>query len=172
MNLLLVLALISCASGLISGAAGLNLNVEAIVSPPGDKHSNGIVSIPGNASRAESIGFAFFANNLVAPGTGGQPMGTQTGHCVEVWRGKQLACYYRFKITGNSDRKGTFTAEALLNVEDLPLGDFVITGGTDGFLGIIGSGKTFKPANFDGTSFFYNFDYKIVDRQRRGLTWF
>jgi hypothetical protein len=169
MNLLFVLALVSSASA-------LKLSVQELQSPSGDKHANGILSIPANTSSAESMGFVFFANNLVVPDTGGftstKPMGTQTGHCVEAWRGKELACYFRFKITGNSDRKGTFTAEALFNLQDFPSADLVITGGTDDFLGIIGSGKTSKPANFDGTTFFYNFDYNIIDRQRRGWSWF
>jgi hypothetical protein len=65
-------------------------------------------------------------------------------------------------------RTGTFTAEGLFNLLDFPSADLVITGGTDGFLGIIGSGKTSKPANFDGTAIVYNFDYSVV---RRGW-WF
>jgi hypothetical protein len=169
MNLLFVLALFALA--LICSASAATLNVQVLMSPPGDKHSKGIFSLPANASLAESMGFAFFANNLVAPDAGGKPMGTQTGHCVEVWRGKELACYYRFKITDSSDRKGTFTAESLFNLQDFPSADFVITGGTGDFLGIIGSGKTSKPANYDGTNFFYNFDYNIVGRQVR-RRWF
>jgi hypothetical protein len=87
---------------------------------------------------------------------GGEPAGTQTGHCVQVWDGVQLACYFNFKLL-----KGNIVAEALFDLTDFPNADLVITGGTGKYLGIIGSAKTRAPPDFDGTTFFYDFKYRI-----------
>jgi hypothetical protein len=140
----------------------IKLSVQELQSPPGPKHSTGIVFSPstGNATLGTSVGLIYFANNLTVPGTGGfnggTPAGTQTGHCVQVWDGVQLACYFNFNLL-----KGRILAEALFNLTDFPSVELVITGGTGKYHGIIGCAKTRKPPVFDGTTFFYDFSYQI-----------
>jgi hypothetical protein len=152
--------------------SALKLTVEHLVSPPGPKHSNRILTIPFNVPEDQSMGLMFFANNIVVPNTGGfnstQPMGTDTGYCVEVWKGKQLACYASARITMNSRRKGTFVVEALFDLTDFPSAVLTITGGTGDFLGMIGSGKTINSTDVDGTTstIIMEFDYEIARCRR------
>lgn len=143
------------------------IKIQELQSPPGPRHSNAIIDAPagGNKTLGLTTGFVWFSNDLAVPDTGGlnggTPMGTQTGHCVEVYAGVQLACYFRFALDAR-EGKGIINAEALFDLTNFPNADLTITGGTGDFMGIIGSGVTSAPANFDGTTFFYTFDYKIV----------
>ena len=84
----------------------------------------------------------------------------RTGHCVEVSANSLLACYFRFDLDA-IEGVGTITAEALFDLAVFPVADLTITGGTGDFLGIIGSGVTFAPPVFDGTTFFYEFTYYL-----------
>jgi hypothetical protein len=153
------------------------IEIQELQSPPGERHSNAIINTPGmkevegipklQDDKAEglSTGLVWFANDLVVPGTGGfeggEPMGTQTGHCVEVWVGKELACYFNFNLDA-AEGKGSITAEALFDLVEFPNAKLTITGGTGDFTGIVGSGYTSAPENFDGTTFFYTFDYVLL----------
>ncbi|KAL3904262.1 MAG: hypothetical protein SGILL_010136, partial [Bacillariaceae sp.] len=150
--------------------------IQELQSPAGDRHSVGILDIgTGDKSLGENIGLVWFDNDLAVPNTGGgTPMGTQTGHCVEVWVGKNLACYFNFKLDTPDGLQGNILAEALFDLENFPDAELVITGGSGDFLGIVGTGVTSAPADFDGTTFFYTFDYDFVpikgggNRQLRG----
>lgn len=165
MKLLFFTSILLSLASIISATRWKTISVQELQSPPGLKHSDGIVSVPpgGDPSLGESVGLIFFANDLVVPATGGfnggTPMGTQTGHCVSVWVGVQLACYFRFDIDSD-EGKGVILAEALFDLTNFPDADLVITGGSGDFLGIIGTGRTSAPRNFDGTTFFYHFWYK------------
>ena len=149
--------------GWFKGGAMKTLSLQELQSPPGPKHSNGIVFAPESGVSADgtAIGLVTFANNLVVPGTGGweggTPAGTQTGHCVQVWDNTQLACYFNFHLEG-----GRIIAEALFDLVNFPNAEVIITGGTGDYLGIVGDGKTEAPPNFDGTTFIYRFNYKIL----------
>ncbi|KAG7351209.1 hypothetical protein IV203_010569 [Nitzschia inconspicua] len=139
----------------------LSITIQELQSPPGPRHSAGIVRVGRTpAARIEEgkqVGLIWFDNDLAVPSTGA-PMGTQTGHCVEVSANSLLACYFRFDLDA-AEGKGTITAEALFDLAVFPTADLTITGGTGDFLGIIGSGFTFPPENFDGTTFFYTLNY-------------
>lgn len=141
--------------------------IQELQSPPGPRHSDGIINAPAGADKniGDAIGLIWFSNDLAIPNTGGfnggTPMGTQTGHCVEVSVGLELACYFRFNID-SCEGKGTITAEALFPLPDFPAADLTITGGTGDFVGIVGSGFTSAPPDFDGTTFFYTFEYQIL----------
>jgi len=146
------------------------IKIQELQSPAGERHSDGIVTTPssmidGKKMDGYATGLVWFANNLVVPETGGfesgTNMGTQTGHCVEVWIGKQLACYFNFNLDTEED-KGTITAEALFDLTNFPSAKLTITGGTEDFTGIVGSGYTTAPEEFDGTTFFYTFDYVLL----------
>lgn len=162
--------IIAAAFTLTASATGLStISIQELQSPAGPKHSDGIVYAPKKGPkkqlRGKTVGLIYFANDLVVPNTGGfyggTPMGTQTGHCVQVWLDTQLACYFRFAVDA-VEGKGIIMAEALFDLTNFPNADLVITGGTGDFLGIVGGGTTAAPANFDGTTFMYNFDYKIL----------
>lgn len=71
---------------------------------------------------------------------------------------EELACYFNFKLEG-----GNILAEALFDLVNFPSAELVITGGSGKYLGIVGSGTTRAPADFDGTTFFYDLKYKILD---------
>jgi hypothetical protein len=107
-------------------AGGLKtIMIQELQSATGERHSEAIITTPGlinemletEKGKGYATGLVWFANDLVVPGTGGfdggEPMGTQTGHCVEVWIGKQLACYFNFNLDAD-EGKGTITAEACL----------------------------------------------------------
>jgi hypothetical protein len=152
-----------------SVVAAKTVVIQELQSPPGPRHSDAILDVigpPADKNAGTDIGLIWFHNDLAVPdGTlaGGAPMGVQSGHCVEVWVGTALACYFRFELDTPDDLKGTITAEALFDLTDFPAADLTITGGTGDFLGIVGSGKTSLgnlPAQPGGiTTFLYTFDY-------------
>jgi hypothetical protein len=138
------------------------LSVQELQSPTGPRHSNGIIATaPGSTAAGTAAGLVTFANELVVPGTGGfnggTPAGTQTGHCVMVWDQTQLACYFNFALLD-----GRILAEALFDLTNFPNANLVITGGSGKYLGIVGTGKTRAPVDFDGTTFFYDFEYMTL----------
>lgn len=160
-NLLLSLFTTTTAKG---GAKKLQkLSLQELQSPAGPRHSDGIIFAPdsGISAVGTSAGLVTFANDLVVPGTGGfdggKPAGTQTGHCVQVWDETQLACYFNFNL-----EKGRILAEALFDLTSFPSAELVITGGSGDYLGIVGTGVTRAPEDFDGTTFFYDFEFKVV----------
>jgi hypothetical protein len=138
------------------------LSVQELQSPNGPRHSAGIISSGvGSTAAGTAAGLVTFANELVVPGTGGfnggTPAGTQTGHCVMVWDNTQLACYFNFALLD-----GRILAEALFDLTNFPNANLVITGGSGKYLGIVGTGKTRAPDVFDGTTFFYDFEYTTL----------
>jgi hypothetical protein len=195
--ILKVLSVAVFATSLVRGydltAAPLTITIQELQSPPGPRHSEGIVRVgrtpAANIEEGEQVGLIWFYNDLAVPNTN-TPMGTQTGtynsvrkccilanttprslnsivaclsntgHCVEVSANSLLACYFRFDLAA-TEGTGTITAEALFDLAVFPVAQLTITGGTGDFLGIIGSGLTFPPPTFDGTTFFYTFEYYL-----------
>jgi len=94
---------------------------------------------------------------------GGDAIGTQTGHCVQVEEETALACYFNFNVKYGT-MTGRITAEALFDLSSFPNANLVITGGTGDFVGISGSGctSTIPGFDFEGTTFIYNFNFGIL----------
>ena len=117
----------------------------------------------GSAANGTSVGIVYFANDIVVPEFGAA-MGTETGHCVEVWKENQLACYFNFNI--KTDKlSGRILAEALFDLTgtNFPNANLVITGGTGDFLGASGHGCTTTPKNSNNVAtVIYNFSYKLM----------
>jgi len=136
------------------------LSVQEIQSPPGTAHSDGIVYTQGSFENASSVGLVYFSNKIVDPSNNGTSMGKQTGHCVEVEIGEELACYFNFKFETKLFG-GRITAEATFSLPEFPNANLVITGGTGDFTGIVGSACTRKVPGSDGTTFIYDFIFKL-----------
>jgi len=143
--------------------------IQELQSPAGPRHSDAIVRLTDDGTQAKTLGFVFFSNDIEEPkvgeAKGGDPMGIQTGHCIEVEVDKLLACYFNFDVSSTS-KYGRITAEALFDLANFPAANLVITGGTGDFTGITGSGCTSNKIpgsenEFDGTSFIYNFNYDL-----------
>jgi len=145
------------------------ITIQELQSPAGYRHSDGILNFEtGLDGLGQNLGCVWFSNNLVEPEAGQikgtVPMGTQTGHCVEVETGNLLACYFNFKIE-NGDMTGRILAEALFDLNNFPAANLVITGGTGDFKGIVGSGCTSVVPGYkfedDETTFLYNFSFDL-----------
>jgi hypothetical protein len=136
------------------------VSVQELQSPPGPRHSDGIVATAGDPNQGTSLGFVYFSNDLVNKDNG-SPMGKQSGHCIQVYNNEQLACYFNFDIEQSGGPSGRITAEALFNLPEFPDANLVITGGTGDFHGIVGDGCTEDIDAANGT-FLYNFQYKIM----------
>jgi len=146
-----------------------SISIQELQSPAGPRHSDGIVHLSDDGTQAKTLGFVFFSNDIVEPkvgeAKGGNPMGIQTGHCIEVEVDKLLACYFNFNVRSTS-KSGRITAEALFDLVNFPAANLVITGGTGDFTGIAGTGCTSNKVpgledEFDSTSFIYNFNYDL-----------
>lgn len=157
-----------CASGKEPRELRYSLSIQELQSPPGDRHSDGIFALTDSEDVGTQHDVVWFSNDLVKPleGSlqGGDLFGDQTGHCVQVERGDnaKLACYFNFRIE-SGDMSGRIAAEALFDLTNFPAANLVITGGTDSFVGIVGSGCTSIVPGFpfDGTTFIYNFFYDL-----------
>lgn len=148
-----------------------SIAIQELQSPNGPRHSDAILTVSTGDSSTDidkSIGIVWFSNDIVKPRpgslTGGAPLGEQTGHCVQVdfrEEAGKLACYFNFNVVG--EKTGRITAEALFDLSNFPAADLVITGGSDDFAGIVGSGCTSLVPDFDfeGSTFIYNFWYSL-----------
>ena len=85
-------------------------------------------------------------------------MGRQTGHCVEVEIGVELACYFNFRFS-TPNITGRITAEGSFPLAEFPNANLVLTGGTGDFEGIYGSACTESLGS--STEFLYNFIFKL-----------
>ena len=117
------------------------ITIQELQSPAGYQHSDAILNFETGADGpGQNLGVVWFSNNLVVPEAGQikgtVPLGTQTGHCVEVETGNLLACYFNFKIE-SGERTGRILAEALFDLGNFPSANLVITGGTGDFSGIV-----------------------------------
>jgi hypothetical protein len=139
------------------------LRIQELQSPPGARHSDGIVATAGDPDQGTSLGYVYFHNDIVDP-TSSEPMGTQSGHCIQVHNGVQLACYFNFRIKQANGHYGRLTAEALFDLGNFPAANLVITGGTGEFRGIVGSGCTEDVDAANGT-FIYNFVYQFASTE-------
>jgi hypothetical protein len=134
-----------------------SFSIQELQSPVGDRHSNAIVQLVGGQGGAgEQFGFVYFNNDIVVPGSN-KKLGTQQGHCVEVYKGNSLECYFNFNVKN----KGRITAEASFDLTQFPNASLVITGGTGDFAGISGHGCTSVIGQFNGNTFVYNFNFEL-----------